>query len=138
MPSKKRWISSASGASGSPSDQTRKLSRVRIATEIATTRCCSSDRNSLPDSSRRLRLHHVADLLVAQVVQPVDAPPELHVGNGLDVEDEYGHGRSIRSSGRLPHQHCNGDDQAGLVGQRDVPFADAELLAHLAAALATR
>jgi hypothetical protein len=26
-------------------------------------------------------------------VQAVDAPPELHVGNGLDVEDEYGHGR---------------------------------------------
>src|SRR5687767_13038626 len=39
------------------------------------------------------------------------------------------------SSGRLPHQHCDGDDQAGLVGQRHVAFADAELFAHLAAAL---
>src|SRR5918994_2778779 len=35
----------------------------------------------------------------------------------------------------LPHQYCDGNDQAGLVGQRHVPFADAELFAHLPAAL---
>ena len=91
MPSKKRWMISASGAPGSPSDQTLNVSRVRKATEIATTRCCSYDRNSRARLLATLGLHHVADLLVAQVVEAVDAPPELDVRNGFDVEDENRH-----------------------------------------------
>src|SRR5678816_1403920 len=35
----------------------------------------------------------------------------------------------------LPHQYRDGDDQAGLVGQRYVPFADAELIAPATAPL---
>src|SRR5688572_18082716 len=37
--------------------------------------------------------------------------------------------------GSLPHQDRDGDDQAGLVGQRHVALADAELFTHAPAAL---
>ena len=53
-PSKKRSIKSFSGELSSPRLHTLRVSRERITTEIATTRCCSCDRNSLPVSWRRL------------------------------------------------------------------------------------
>ena len=91
----------------------------------------------------RARLHGLADFLVGQAFEAEQPPAELHVRHGLDVEYQRVHRRDffrcallrlrrLARGCRLEHGH--GDDEPRLVGERDVPAADAELAPHLLAA----
>src|SRR5271156_3131724 len=113
---------------------------------MATTRCCSSGRNSLPvcwraaenialatcSSLRSPRLNArrpsstsgTVSQSKTSVVMALAAPAHGGAATG---------GRGLAAPRFFQHRH--GDDQSGLVGQRHVRGADAELAAHL---LATR
>ena len=78
-----------------------------------------------------LREHRLRNRRIVEIAEIVEPPAELDVRHGLDVEYQRVHD----FSGAGSHQHGNGDDEPGLVAQREMAFADAELAAQRAAAL---
>ena len=81
------------------------------------------------------RVHGLRHLRIVQALEAVEAPAELHVRHGLDVEHQGVHRRpALARALRRPLEHRHRHDQSGLVGERHVPGADAELAAQALAA----
>ena len=76
-----------------------------------------------------LREHRLRDARVVEVVKTVQPAAELDVRHGLDIEYQRVH--DLSAVRQAPHQHGNGNDEARLVAQREMTFADAEF-AHIA------
>ena len=144
MPSKKRSTSSRSGALSSPRLQTRKPSRERNAQEMATMRCCSCGRKSLPESWRARACMALPTSSSDRPSRPNSRRPNSTSGTvsmsntSVFIAASAGDVLPCRALApglaRRRFEHGHGDDQPGLVGERDVPVADAELAAHLLAA----
>ena len=95
-------------------------SRLRSTQEMATTRCCSMRQEVRAGALAAQREHGLGDLRILEPLEVVEAPPEVDVRHGLDVEHQGVH------AGLHQHARTGHATRARLVGQRHVPLADAE------------
>src|SRR5271154_1755052 len=112
---------------------------------MATTRCCSSGRNSLPlcwRAEENIALATCSSLksprLNARRPSSTSGTVSQSKTSVVMALATPAHDSAAAGGGRLAAprllQHRHGDDQPGLVGQRHVRSADAELAAHALAA----
>src|SRR5688572_7023966 len=129
MPSKKRRTSSSSGLESSPMLQRLKLSSRRSAQEIATMRCCTCGRKSVPLSCRRR-----ANIAFATSASGSPCMPKSRRPSSTPGTVSMSNTRQFTSPSGF-HHHGKRDHDSSLVAEAHVPIADAQRTAYPIAAL---